>query len=478
MAPRQAGVLLHLTSLPNEEGQLGCLNHQAWRFLAWMEQAGLQLWQTLPLNHTHADLSPYSALSAFALNPAFLPKDWQQELQFAGYASDFEVFCQQEAAWLDDYALFIVLRDLQQNRSWLDWPTPLKLRDPSALAEIATQHHARIEHLKQQQFVLNRLWQRLKQDAHQRGITLFGDMPIFVALDSADVWAHSEQFLLDEQRQPIWVAGVPPDYFSETGQRWGNPHYDWARMAQEDFAWWQQRIAKALQQFDLLRIDHFRGLQACWQIAASEPTAVNGHWQEVPGAALLQTLSERFTPLPLVAEDLGLITPEVIALKEQFALPGMAVLQFGFNGLPDNPHALASITENSVIYTGTHDNDTTLGWFEQLDAAEQSAVQQTLAAYWQQNPVAGALCQSVPCTIPWSLIVAAFSSPAQRVLIPMQDFLGLDGAHRMNVPGVAQGNWRWQMNWDTLPASLAPQIAQLVEGSRRQPKPIPHGGSR
>ncbi|BBP45078.1 4-alpha-glucanotransferase [Thiosulfatimonas sediminis] len=459
--PRQAGVLLHITSLPNPTGNLGCLDQNAWRFLDWLESAGLSIWQTLPLNHTHSDLSPYSAMSAFALNPMFLPDDWQTHFT----PSRYQAFLQRAPHWLEDYALFVVIRETLHGKSWLDWPQPLKFREPAALAEFSVTHHAAIEQRKQQQCVLDFLWQKLKHDANRKGIQLFGDMPIFVALDSADVWSNTELFLLDENLLPEVVAGVPPDYFSETGQRWGNPHYDWQKMQQQEFTWWQARIEHALQQFDLLRIDHFRGLQACWQIAAAEETAVNGTWQEVPGHALLTKLQQAFPDLPLIAEDLGLITPEVVALKEAFSLPGMSVLQFGFNGLPDNPHALDAQVLNSVVYTGTHDNDTSVGWFSTLDDASKDWI-------WQQlsNNAAGELAQiGLPEAMPWPLIVAALQSVAQRVIVPMQDLLMLDSEHRMNVPGVAQGNWRWQFEWSQLPQPLAEQLKQLLALADRIP---------
>lgn len=457
--PRQAGVLLHITSLPNEDGKLGCLDKNAWRFLEWLQETGLSIWQTLPLNHTHADLSPYSALSAFALNPAFLPENWQAYLSDESY----QAFMENEPDWLQDYALFIAIREAYQNKCWLDWPQPLKYREPEALDKFYRTHFDKIEQLKKQQSVLDYLWQTLKRDANQKGIQLFGDMPIFVALDSADVWSNAEQFLLDENLLPEVVAGVPPDYFSVTGQRWGNPHYDWEKMQKQDFLWWQTRIEHTLRQFDLLRIDHFRGLQACWQIKADEETAMNGQWQEVPGDKLLARLQQEFPDLPLIAEDLGLITAEVVALKEAFDLPGMSVLQFGFNGLPDNPHSLDEQVENSVTYTGTHDNDTSVGWFLSLDENTKTWVWQQLMPH--SEPMMQQL--QLPQKMPWPLIIAAMQSVAQRVVVPMQDFLMLDSQHRMNVPGVAQGNWRWQMDWAQIPENLAQQIEQLLQLTER-----------
>ena len=267
----------------------------------------------------------------------------------------------------------------------------------------------------------------------KKGIQLFGDMPIFVAYDSVDVWTNSQQFKLDEELNPTVVTGVPPDYFSETGQRWGNPHYNWLVMQQDGFSWWLSRVSSALSQFDILRIDHFRGLEAVWEIDAKEETAIHGNWVKSPGVELLQQMQQSFSALPLVAEDLGMITPEVVALKNQFGLPGMSVLQFGFDGNSDNPHSLSNQMENSVVYTGTHDNDTTLGWFESLDQHTSRMVKSRLS-----------VCEG---EMPWPVIVAALNSPAQWAIIPMQDLLGLGSEARMNVPGTMENNWLWRFNW-------------------------------
>nr|WP_218644529.1 4-alpha-glucanotransferase [Thiomicrorhabdus cannonii] len=455
--------MLHPTSLPNANGRPGQLNAEAWRFLDWMQQAGLRWWQMLPLTEPHEDLSPYQAVSAFALNPALLPDHWQEAIEPEALADYLEA----PPHWLEDYALFKTIRQTQNLATWRDWPHALKMREPQALAAFAAEHAEAILQLKTEQFALQQLWRRFKSDANGKGIRLFGDMPIFVAYDSADVWANSQQFMLDAEHNPTVVTGVPPDYFSATGQRWGNPHYNWAVMQDDGFAWWRQRVAAALELFDLVRIDHFRGLEASWQIDASETTAINGHWVRTPGEALLRVLQADFTDsqgrLPLVAEDLGIITPEVVALKERFGLPGMSVLQFGFNGLPDNPHSLAEQVENSVAYTGTHDNDTTLGWFESLDEGAKQWI-------WQQlQPLAAPhLAKAgLPETMPWLLIDAALHSVAERVIVPMQDWLALDGEHRMNVPGTPDGNWRWQFGWPQVPPELADSIHSLLAQAKR-----------
>ncbi|MDX1353665.1 MAG: 4-alpha-glucanotransferase, partial [Thiomicrorhabdus sp.] len=381
MNKRQAGVLLHPTSLPNENGLPGQLNDQAWLFLDWMQSAGLSIWQMLPLTEPHDDLSPYQSVSAFALNPALLPNDWQTAFS----QDEFAEYLTNPPHWLEDYALFMTIRKKQNNASWIDWPQGLKFRNHQVLAEFSTEHKTEIIELKKRQFVLQVLWHKLKADANQKGILLFGDMPIFVAFDSADVWANPKQFKLDEQLNPTVVTGVPPDYFSETGQRWGNPHYNWDVMVEDGFDWWRKRVAEALGQFDLVRIDHFRGLDASWEIDANEQTAINGHWVNTPGDELLAALKTDFPDLPLVAEDLGIITDEVVALKEKYQLPGMSVLQFGFNGLPDNPHSLHEQVAHSVAYTGTHDNNTTLGWFESENDGTRHWVMEQLRPLVEQK---------------------------------------------------------------------------------------------
>lgn len=457
MNQRSAGVLLHPTSLPNSNGGLGKLDKQAWKFIDWMQAAGLSVWQMLPLTQPHADLSPYQSVSAFAMNPALLPDNWQASLD----NTEFQNYLDNEPFWLNDYALFMALKAVEEGRCWADWPDNLKYREPAALLSFAKQHQQAIKLLKQQQFMLQKLWLDLKGYANDKGIQLFGDMPIFVAYDSVDVWMNPHEFKLDENLQPTVVTGVPPDYFSETGQRWGNPHYDWQAMQANGFKWWKSRVEQTLLQFDLLRIDHFRGLQAAWEIQASEETAINGAWVEVPGEALLSALQEEFPNLPIIAEDLGVITPEVVALKEQFSLPGMAVLQFGFNGLPDNPHALDEQIVNSVAYTGTHDNDTTLGWFNELDEAAQQWVCEQISGH-TSSLLDGMALDEVYQHMPWPLIIAGFNSPAQMVIIPLQDFLSLGTEHRMNVPGVAEGNWSWQFAWSDFPKNLAETIHELL----------------
>lgn len=445
MSHKKAGVLLHPTSLPS-----GKLDEQAWRFLDWMAQANLSVWQMLPLTHPVQGLSPYQSVSAFAMNPALLPVNWLEMID----EETFQSFEQEPPHWLNDYALFMALRQHFKMTSWAEWPDAYRHRDFEALTLFAETHAYEIRFLKKQQFVLRQIWQKLKDAAHEKGITLFGDMPIFVAYDSVDVWANPHLFKLDDDLNPTVVTGVPPDYFSETGQRWGNPHYDWQEMQKDGFQWWHHRIQSDLSLFDLIRIDHFRGLEASWEIAVDEETAVNGHWVKVPGQFFLDSLQQAFPQLPLVAEDLGIITPEVTALKERYHLPGMSVLQFGFNGLPDNPHALAEQVENSVVYTGTHDNDTSLGWWNSLEDNDYKQwVSSQLPA--SEDPM------------PWPLIEAAFQSVAHLAMVPMQDFLSLGTEDRMNTPGTIENNWTWQFRWDQVSPEITEKIAGLVNASDR-----------
>lgn len=436
---------MHPTALPQ-----GVLDENVELFLNWMTQAGLSVWQMLPLGAPHSDRSPYQAYSAYALNPALLSEA----------ASTMEVdedkllaFIRDESTWLDDYALFVTLHETYDNQPWSQWPIPYRYRQQEALERFSIENEERLHSLKRQQYLLFQRWQEIKNIAHERGIILFGDLPIAVSYDSADVWAQPGLFKLDEQLQPTVVAGVPPDYFSQTGQRWGNPHYNWEKMQSNQFAWWRARMASALRQFDLVRIDHFRGLQALWEIPATAETAVEGQWVETPGYQLLEALRDDFPHMPFVAEDLGVINAEVIALRDAFNLPSLSVLQFGFSGDSDNPHSVANQVENSVVYTGTHDNNTTCGWFNSLDPDLQQHVLQQLP----QNTG----------SMPWPLIEAALQSSADTAIIPLQDWLGLDEHHRTNTPGTTENNWSWSFSWDQIPAQLAATIRDKLERSRR-----------
>ncbi len=446
---RRAGVLLHPTSLPS-----GTLD-DADRWLDFMTASGLSVWQMLPLGVPQADLSPYQCLSAFAANPALLTEIPQYQEGDSGFAK----FCAGESHWLDDYALFVVIKKEQQQKPWHQWPEAYRWRDEETLTQFSREHAQSLRDIRWQQYQLHRHWQALRTKAQTRDIRLFGDMPIFIAHDSADVWACPRRFLLDGDGQPTWVAGVPPDYFSETGQRWGNPHYDWDYHQQEGFEWWLARLRHHFRWFDLVRIDHFRGLQAAWMIPADEQTAENGHWQEVPGDALLATLQKGIDPLPLVAEDLGIITPEVKALKKKYHLPGMAVLQFAFDAFEDNPHKPVNINPDCVAYTGTHDNDTTLGWYRSLDEHTRQLVQEMLQLQPGDDPVD-------------AMISTLFQTRASLAVVPMQDFLKLGSEARMNTPGVAEGNWRWRLPAQSLSdPDLPGHILEQVINSKRKVTP-------
>jgi 4-alpha-glucanotransferase len=471
---RRAGVLLHPTSLPSHHpDRCGDIGPEAHRFLAFLAATGVAVWQMLPIGPTHADGSPYQSTSVHAGNSDLISVNdlyergllqldeihapRAQALAVAAQrfaqrlhgdpvlAQCFREFSAANISWLDDYALFVAAREARDCRAWFDWEPALRDRHELAMNAERGREKIRIDAVKFEQFIFFEQWRALHDEARRLGIALFGDLPIFVAHDSADVWAQPDLFQLDANGRALTVAGVPPDYFSETGQRWGNPHYAWERMAQDNFCWWRARVAAQLQFFDLLRIDHFRGFEAYWEIPADAPTAIDGRWVKAPGEALLRAIFADFPQLPLVAENLGIITPEVEALRVQFNLPGMLILQFAFDGSRDNPYLPYRHSSLEVVYTGTHDNDTTLGWYQQLDAATRKRVDDYLG--FPGEPM------------PRPLMRAALASVAALAIIPLQDLLELDSAHRMNTPGTTEGNWRWQFDWS--------QLAENTQGRLR-----------
>lgn len=492
---RTAGVLLHPTSLPcsescwadNSKKVFGTLGKDAYHFIDLIAQAGLTIWQMLPTGPTQTDMSPYQSISAHAGNPdlisldSLLEKGWitAEDVQLVGEKSlsdarqqgalsfyrfiasgegasihqEFQTFCSQQNYWLDDFALFTALRGEFNNSSWNTWPADLRKRDVDALDKMRIELKPAIDSVLFEQFAFFTQWQALKAYANQKQISLFGDMPIFVGHDSADVWAQQHYFQLDEEGNPLTVAGVPPDYFSETGQHWGNPHYAWDVMAADGFQWWLSRLHTQLQLFDLIRIDHFRGFEAYWEIPGKSHDARLGKWVKAPGEAFLKACFEAYPGLPLVAENLGVITDEVEALRNQFGLPGMLVLQFAFDGNPDNPHLPHNHTRSDVIYSGTHDNDTTTGWYDTLSEANRQQVKQ--------------YCFNSTDEMPWLLIEAALASVGRMAIIPMQDFLELDGRHRMNMPGTTDKNWAWTFSWDQVDPTLAERIRQLLTAYNR-----------
>jgi 4-alpha-glucanotransferase len=366
------------------------------------------------------------------------------ELQKSQLAS----FVFEHRYWLKDYALFRAIRKDQDCSVWWDWPEELRDRDDSALAEIEVRLAHEIDYVHFEQFIFFQQWQDMKCYANERGIELFGDMPIFVAHDSAEVWANRNDFLLNDMGMPTVVSGVPPDYFSETGQRWGNPLYNWDHMQNSDFSFWMQRIKTQLALYDLIRIDHFRGFESYWEIAAEDETAINGRWVLAPGEALFERLYQEYERLPLVAEDLGIITPEVEALRDQFALPGMKVLQFAFSGDTKNPHLPFKYPFNSVVYAGTHDNDTTIGWYESLDARTRKYVDEFLG--------------DSSIEMPWPMIWEVLVSPSDLAILVMQDLLELGGEHRMNTPGTIEGNWEWRFHWKQVGSDLASKLRHRI----------------
>lgn len=444
---RLAGVLLHPTSLPS-----GVLDRDVFRWLDLMHDAGLSVWQFLPLGVPQQNLSPYQCYSAFAMNPALLPEaDYTSANMHSQHFTDWY---EHERVWLDDYALFMALKSHFKQLSWSEWPDQYKHRNSKALNDFKLHHRAEVEAVYWQQYCLYRRWGEVSEYAHERQILLFGDMPIFVAHDSADVWVHQQSFLLDEKGEATVVTGVPPDYFSETGQRWGNPHYDWDYMLENDFRWWLDRLQNHLRLFDLVRIDHFRGLEAVWVIDAACETAVDGQWKKTPGDKLLLHLQKDMGNIPIVAEDLGIITPEVENLRTAFGLPGMSVLQFSFDAFEDNPHKPQNITYDRVVYTGTHDNDTTVGWFKSLDPQTQTYVMDTLGI-------------DDPGVVADALIETAFASAGQIAIAPLQDFMGLGSEARMNVPGVSENNWTWRFEWRQIPADLTARLRTKVKETGR-----------
>lgn len=479
---RRAGILLHITSLPGP-GNVGDLGQEAYNFVRFLNDTGITVWQTLPLGITHSDFSPYQSLSAHAGNPELINTDWLYKQGWLRYSdvptvssnlnsypkdslflkalegfleradesdkNDYQRFCQEKSYWLDDFALFMALRKHYKQQSWCQWPAKYKHREKSSLQKARQKFKADIDSTKFQQYVFFRQWLELKAFSGQQGVLLFGDIPIFVSYDSADVWAHRDYFKLNDAGDMTVVAGVPPDYFSATGQRWGNPHFNWPNLENTGFCWWINRLRTQLELFDILRIDHFRGLEAAWEIPANEETAVNGQWVKAPGKALLNAIKASLGNIPLVAEDLGIITREVEELRNEFNLPGMKILQFAFGDGPENPYLPSNYSHNSVAYTGTHDNDTTKGWADKLNEEEIDRIYDYLG-----NPQLELHC---------ALIHAALGSVANLAVIPMQDILELGTEHRMNTPGTTTGNWIWRFKWDQLTPERAQRLKHLVK---------------
>lgn len=493
---RCCGVLLHPTSLPGPDG-VGTLGDDARRFVDLICAMGMSLWQVLPLTPPACGNSPYSSFSAFAGNPLLIDLDQvaregdipfrehyrripPEHADFSGIAEskpavlrsaaatflatertprkeEFWHFCN-TTPWLHDYALFMALKQKYRGKPWIKWPRDAALLTSGVYEKASVELGVEIGAQKYMQWQFFRQWGALKVYAAERGVELMGDLPIFVAYDSVDVWRNRRLFLLDEAGKPTAVAGVPPDYFSSTGQLWGNPLYDWNAMEQDGFGWWVERFRHLFRMYDRVRVDHFRGFEAAWHVPAGHRTAMQGSWVPGPAESLFDAVSAAVGDLPIIAEDLGVITPQVERLRDRYGFPGMKILQFAFGSGPGNPYLPHNHLRNCVVYTGTHDNDTTAGWAETLDAEVRSDA-----------------CAYLGCSggeLPDRMIGAAFMSVADTAVVPFQDLLGLPGTCRMNVPGTALGNWGWRFCWQELPRSLAAETRCRLERygrNRRRP---------
>jgi 4-alpha-glucanotransferase len=495
LTQRSAGVLLHITSLPGPHG-IGDFGPEAYHFVDWLVSAGQRIWQLLPTTPIGPGDSPYQSVSAFAGSPlmvAFEPlveRGWLAQpvppeggfdaakVDFskvvpwrlarlreaaAGFLarassterSAFDAWCSEHAGWLDDYTLFMALETAHQGQTWWSWPAPLRERDAAALAAARRQHAAEIGFWQFVQWCFDTQSAALKAYANQRGVALMGDLPIFIAHHSADCWSRPDLYFLDENFQPTVVAGVPPDSMAPDGQRWGNPLYRWDRMAAENYAWWADRLRRALAQADVFRIDHFRGFAGYYEIPADCPTAIDGVWVPGPGKPLFDAIAKALGPLPIVAEDLGLITPDVIALRDGCGFPGMKILQFGFGADAGHEFLPHNYVPACVVYTGTHDNDTVRGWWNTAPQRERAFAGSYLAAGEHD--------------IHWAMIRAACNSVAALAVFPLQDVLGLDASHRMNVPGTLGGNWNWRFEWNMIGNEPGRVLGLITAASGRGP---------
>lgn len=449
---RGVGILLHVTSLPS--GDLG----SARDFIDRLADAGQKYWQVLPLTQTGYGGSPYGCLSAFAGNVDLIgtrtslsadANDADADVRVP--TEEFHRFCDENWFWLDDYALFTALREADSYSAWNTWDADIRVRNSEAIAKAKTEHDEAMFAEKFRQFRFFRQWFELKKYANEKGVRIIGDIPIYVAFDSADVWCNQRRFKLYEDGSPRVVAGVPPDYFSRTGQRWGNPIYDWQLMRNEGFPWWVERVRMNLRMFDIVRLDHFIGLTRAWEVPGEDDTAENGEWVSVPGNDLFNTLLYALGELPLIAEDLGEVTDEVRRLLDDFGLPGMRVLQFAFGGDAWNTHLPHNHTQNSIVYTGTHDNETTVGWFK-TGTKKALHIKRCLK-----------YLKSSGKEINWDMIAAAYGSVAQIAIVPMQDVLGLDNSARMNMPATMDGNWSWRMTQNQLDSFDGERLSELAE---------------
>jgi 4-alpha-glucanotransferase len=498
---RSAGILLHPTSLPGKFG-IGDLGNEAFKFIDFLVQAGQKLWQVFPLGPTGYGDSPYQCFSAFAGNPLLIspeklkedgflsdeelntpfesdPKkiDYGKVIDFKksllkkayknfssnsnGLEKEFEKFCTEHTEWLDDFSLFMACKDHHNGNVWSSWEKGLVQREESALNQWKKKLTDDIQYQKYVQFIFFRQWKAVREYANGQGIQVIGDMPIFIAYDSSDLWSNKELFTVDDEGKLTFVAGVPPDYFSSTGQLWGNPLYKWDVMEKDDFLWWRKRFSSLLELVDIVRIDHFRGFEAYWKVPGDAKTAESGKWIKAPGEKLFNTLKKHLGDLPILAEDLGVITAPVEALRDQFGFPGMKVLQFAFGTGMERKFLPHNFVPTCVVYTGTHDNDTTRAYFEKEMEKEGNIYKhaQMYLNYFGDNILS-------------ELIRAAYASVAAFVIIPMQDILNLGGEARMNFPSTTGGNWAWRFTRDQISENLAKHYLDLTELYERPPKPV------
>ncbi|HZL11936.1 MAG TPA: 4-alpha-glucanotransferase [Prolixibacteraceae bacterium] len=489
---RSSGVLLHISSLPGDGG-VGSFGKDAFQFVDFLAQTKQKIWQILPLGPVGYGNSPYQCYSAFAGNPLFIdiPQlvserliskksvtdqqfkakkvefervgEWKTTLfreafsefqkNFKRYQDEYHTFMRHNSWWLDDYALFRSLKTKYGESVWNTWKKKLILRDKYIIKEAFSELHDDIDFHRFLQFLFFRQWFKLKEYANSKGIRIIGDIPLYVSFDSVDVWANQDIFLLDKDSKPTQVGGVPPDYFSETGQLWGNPVFDWERVAERDFDWWLARMHFNLRMFDQVRVDHFRGLESYWSIAAEAKTAVIGEWLPAKGYDLFRKLKEQLGTLEVIAEDLGVITPEVEKLRDDFSLPGMKILQFAYGSDSSDGNLPHNYTSNFLVYTGTHDNDTALGWFNSIDKKERKFLHKYITGSGKQ--------------FVQNFMEQAWSSAAFIAIVPMQDVLGLNTEARMNTPGVASGNWTWRFTWSQIRSNHKVFLKRITEKYNR-----------
>lgn len=492
MINRKSGILLHITSLPGQEG-IGTLGKEAYAFVDFLKESGQKLWQILPLGPVGAGNSPYQCYSAFAGYPSLIDMEmlqheglltvddlatkprfkaikvdfskvaqWKDSLmhkafkrfqnsKFEHFRNEYFHFLDEHAWWLNDYALFISVRQYFGGLHWSDWDRGIKFRELTATAALSEKLAHQVDYEKFVQFMFFRQWHRLKEYANNEGIQIVGDVPLYVSGDSSDVWANTDIFILDEELNPTQVGGVPPDYFSETGQLWGNPVFDWQRLKERNYDWWMARLHFNLNMFDLVRIDHFRGLESFWSVPADEETAIKGKWIPAHGYEMLSLIKSQIGVLPFIAEDLGIITTEVDHLRERFNLPGMKVLQFAFATDAANRDLPHNYERNYAVYSGTHDNNTTVGWLNAIEAEEKRQVEKYISKENMANQI----------------VEMAIASVANTAILPMQDVLELDEKSRMNTPGTPNGNWAWRFQWKQLKAGQRKFLKETTEKYNR-----------